>query len=213
MCNPTCPGGGICRRPLFLKEGDFVKFFRFGIIVTALLCILMVSAFAVEPDYTYEFNSDIPPEYITISYDGDTILVYIEDAFFENNDTPREVGLQLLSQFDWVLSVNGAESDDLVFDWSVGSFTMKYSDDGEYSIVSTNDSVNMFFRLNIVRVPASSDSASVSDILSVASDVFAAVLGLVALLAAAFAVHPILLIGVVFGFLGVAIAIFRRLFV
>lgn len=190
-----------------------MKFFRFGLVVSALLCILMVSAFAAEPEYTYEFNLDIPPEYITISYDGDFISVYVEDAFFEDNDISREVGLQFLSQFDWALSVNGAESDDLVLDWSVGSFTMKYSDDGEYSIDATDDSVNMFFRLNIVRVPVSSDSASVSDILSVASDVFAAVLGLLALLAAAFAVHPIFLIGVVFGFLGVAIAIFRRLFV
>ena len=173
----------------------------------------MVSAFAAEPEYAYDFDSDIPPEYITISYDGDFVSVYIEDAFFEDNDLSREFGLQLLSQFDWVLSVNGVESDDLVFDWSVGSFTMKYSDDGEYLIDSTDDSVNVFFRLNVVRVPVSSDSVSVSDILSAASDVFAAVLGLLALLAAAFAVHPILLIGVVFGFLGVAIAMFRRLFV
>ncbi|WP_165450618.1 hypothetical protein, partial [Intestinimonas massiliensis (ex Afouda et al. 2020)] len=62
-------------------------------------------------------------------------------------------------------------------------------------------------------VPVSSDSASVPGILSAVSDVFAAVLGLVALLAAAFAVHPILLIGVVLGFFGLVIAIFRRLFV
>lgn len=213
MCDFTCPGGGFCRRPLFLKEGDFVKFFRFGLVVSALLCLLMVSAFAAEFEYTYEFNSDIPPEYITISYDGDFISVYIEDAFFEDNDLSREFGLQLFSQFDWVLSVNGVESDDLVFDWSVGSFTMKYSDNGEYFIDSTDASVSVFFSLNIDRVPVSSDSASVPGFLSVASDVFALFLGLLALLAAAFAVHPILLIGVIFGFLGVAIAIFRRLFV
>lgn len=188
-----------------------MKFFRFGIIVTALLCILMVSAFAAEPEYTYEFNGDFPPEYATISYDGDTILVYVEDVFFEGLEMSREEACSFLSTFDWHLTVNDVEVSGFSPDWSVGSFTLRYSADGIYEISS--DSSGLHFRLGVTRVLVPSGSASVSDILSVASDVFAAVLGLVALLAAAFAVHPILLIGVVFGFLGVAIAIFRRLFV
>lgn len=211
MCNFTCPGGGRSRRPLFLKEGDFVKFFRFGLVVSALLCLLMVSAFAAEPEYTYEFSADFPPEYATISYDGDTIFVYVEDAFFEVLEMSREEACSFFSTFDWHFSVNDVEVSGFSPDWSVGSFTLQYSADGIYEISA--DSSGLHFRLGVIRVPVSSDSVSVSDILSAASDVFAAVLGLVAFLAAAFAVHPILLIGVVFGFLGVAIAIFRRLFV
>lgn len=93
----------------------------------------------------------------------------------------------------------------------MGCTAFRYSADGIYEVSS--DFPGLHFRLGVTRVPVSSDSVSVSDILSVASDVFAAVLGLVALLAAAFAVHPILLIGVILGFFGLVIAIFRRLFV
>lgn len=188
-----------------------MKFFRFGIIVTALLCILMVSAFAAEPEYTYEFRADYPSEYATISYDGDFISVYVEDAFFEGLGMSREEACSSLSTFDWHLTVNDVEVSGLSPDWSVGSFTLRYSADGIYEVSS--DFPGLHFRLGVTRVPVSSDSVSVSDILSVASDVFAAVLGLVALLAAAFAVHPILLIGVILGFFGLVIAIFRRLFV
>lgn len=189
-----------------------MKFFRFGIIVTALFCILMVSAFAAEPEYTYEFSdTNFSPEYATISYDGDMILVYLEDAFFEGLKMSREEVCSCLSTFDWHLTVNGVEVSGFSPDWSAGSFTLQYSVDGIYKVSADSSSVTC--SMYISRVPVPSDSVSVSDILSVASDVFAAVLGLVALLAAAFAVHPILLIGVVFGFLGVAIAIFRRLFV
>ena len=189
-----------------------MKFFRFGLVVSALLCILMVSAFAAEPDYTYEFSdTNFSPEYATISYDGDTILVYVEDAFFEWLEMSREEACSFLSTFDWHLTVNDVEVSGFSPDWSVGSFNFQYSVDGKFKVSTGSSPVT--FSMYITRVPVSSDSASVSDILSAASDVFAAVLGLLALLAAAFAVHPILLIGVVFGFLGVAIAIFRRLFV
>ena len=190
-----------------------MKFFRFGLVVSALLCILMVSAFAAEPEYAYEFDMPFPPEYVTISYDGDMVSVYVEDAFFEafGEGASREEICVFLSEFDWELTVNGVQSPDFFPDWSVGSFSFRYSEDGYYKVAS--DSVNLVFGLGVIRVPAPSDSASVSGILSAVSDVFAVVLGLVALLAAAVAVHPVLLIGVVLGFFGLVIAIFRRLFV
>ncbi|WP_130870366.1 hypothetical protein [Intestinimonas massiliensis (ex Afouda et al. 2020)] len=190
-----------------------MKFCRFGFVVSALLCILMVSAFAAEPEYTYEFGIHFPPEYATISYDGDMVSVYVEDAFFEafEEDVSREEICSVLSGFDWQLTVNGVQSPNFFLDWSVGSFSFRYSEDGIYEVSA--DSLELVFSLGVTLVPVSSDSASVPGILSAVSDVFAAVLGLVALLAAAFAVHPILLIGVVLGFFGLVIAIFRRLFV
>ena len=190
-----------------------MKFFRFGLVVSALLCILMVSAFAAEPEYTYEFSdTSFSPEYATISYDGDMISVYVEDAFFEKLGVSRSTGLMLLASVPWDLwSVDAVDSSSLNLDWTNGSFSFAYVGDGQYALFS--DRSDIYFSVNVSRVPVSSDSASVPGILSVVSDVFAAVLGLVVLLAAAFAVHPILLIGVVFGLLGIAIAIFRRLFV
>ena len=190
-----------------------MKFFRFGFVISALLCVLMVSAFAAEPEYTYELNGDFRPEYVTFSYDDDMIHVYATDVFIEEcgDGMSRDQMCAFFSQLDWTLTVNGVVSSEFFPDWSSGSFSFRYIEDGTYDLSA--DVAPVYFVFNVTRIPASSDSASVPGILSAVSDVFAAVLGLVALLAAAFAVHPILLIGVVFGFLGVAIVIFRRLFV
>ena len=190
-----------------------MKFFRFGFVISALLCVLMVSAFAAELEYTYELNGDFRPEYVTFSYDDDMIHVYATDVFIEEcgDGMSRDQMCAFFSQLDWTLTVNGVVSSELFPDWSSGSFSFRYIEDGTYDLSA--DVAPVYFVFNVTRIPASSDSASVPGILSAVSDVFAAVLGLVALLAAAFAVHPILLIGVVFGFLGVAIVIFRRLFV
>ncbi|PWL75893.1 MAG: hypothetical protein DBY24_10415 [Prevotellaceae bacterium] len=199
-----------------LREGDFLKFFRLGLVASALFCLLSVSAFAAESEYEYDVSGDYVPDYVSASCSGDVISIYLKDAFFDAfaAGASREVALSMLSTYNWVLTVNGVVSSSLVFDWSVGSASFEYSGDGVYLISA--DDANFDLSLNVACVSSldpepDSGSASVSGVLSSASDVLAAVLGLVSLLAASFVVHPILLIGVILGFFGLAIAIFRRL--
>ena len=58
----------------------------------------------------------------------------------------------------------------------------------------------------------SPDAPSVPFLLSVISDVFAAFCAAVAVLAGFVALHPILLVGIILGFLGLAVTLFRRVF-
>lgn len=187
-----------------------MNFLRFGVVVSVLSCLLMFPAFAAEPGYSYEFSDgNFLPEQVTISYVGDVITAQLEDALFDSLGVSREVALQMFFLIEWNMTLDDKEISGYSFDWSAGSLSFPYSGDGRYEVFS--DRADFALSFVVARTSVPSDGVSMPSLLTIVSDVFAAFCGIVAVLAGVCALHPILLVGIVLGFVSVSIGLFRRI--